>query len=41
MKYHLCCNQFNHVWEVRNSQEEVIFSGSLQEATNYLEKLIN
>lgn len=39
MKYHLCCNQCNHCWEVRNSKEKSIFSGTADQADKYLEKL--
>lgn len=41
MKYHLCCNQINRSWEVRNSEEEVIFKGTLQEASDYKNNLDN
>ena len=39
MKYHLCCNQLKDCWEVRDKKEHVLFSGSLEEANKYIEKL--
>lgn len=39
MKYHLCCNQVKYCWEVRDSKEAVIFSGSLKEAEQYINNL--
>lgn len=41
MKYHLCCNQLKHVWEVRNSEEEVIFNGTWKDASDYKDSLDN
>jgi len=39
MKYHLCCNQLNSSWEVRNLKEEVVFKGTIQEASDCKESL--
>ena len=35
MRYHLCCNQNLHCWEIRDGKEEIIFSGSLAEVNEY------
>ena len=35
MKYHLCCNQLNHCWEVIDSKGRVIFSGTLSQAEGH------
>ena len=41
MKYHLCCNQVDHCWEVRDSKENVMFSGTLSQSDSYLEEIEN
>lgn len=40
MKYHLCCNQVRGLWEVRNPKEEVVYNGTLEEASNYIDRLV-
>ncbi|MGN0027185.1 MAG: hypothetical protein ACI33I_09320 [Clostridium sp.] len=35
MKYHLCCNQRDHIWEVRDEQENVVYSGQRFECVTY------
>lgn len=40
MKYHLCCNQVKHCWEVMDSNNIVVFSGSLNEVNKYIENLV-
>lgn len=37
MKYHLCCNQNNYTWEVRDEKENVVYSGKLFECEVYKE----
>ena len=36
MKFHLCCNQLEHQWEIRNKKELVYFKGSLEECNKML-----
>lgn len=31
MLYHVCCNQVEHYWELRDTNEKVIFRGNLKE----------
>lgn len=31
MIYHICCNQVEHCWEIRDKFENVIFKGRLKE----------
>lgn len=40
MRYHLCCNQLKHCWEVMDSANTVVFTGSKDEASKYIEKLL-
>ncbi|MEN8433938.1 hypothetical protein [Clostridium septicum] len=40
MQYHLCCNQLKGSWEVRNSKEEVIYNGTLKEASDCINGLV-
>lgn len=37
MKLHLCCNQLEYKWEIRNSREQVLFQGTLSD----MELLLN
>lgn len=36
MKFHLCCNQCEYRWEVRNKLEEVVYYGTLDECEKYI-----
>lgn len=31
MKYHICCNQLEHRWEIINKKNKIIFTGTLEE----------
>ena len=35
---HLCCNQLKHYWEIMNKKNVVIFTGSLKQCQEYLNK---
>ena len=39
MRYHLCCNQLNRCWEVRDQYENILFKGCLKEANEYIDRL--
>lgn len=38
MKYHLCCNQLEYCWEIRDKNEEVIFKGNYKEVEKEFER---
>lgn len=38
MLYHMCCNQAEHRWEIRDINEKVIFEGNLKEVKEEFNK---